>query len=113
MGLRCTHLVSTKKGEVDFFGRARQPAGESRDNSEGTKPTKIALDEDGWQKWPDEEFETAAQQERQDDMDELERLSQQQEQDEAAGLIPEDEEERKAFETRKHDNGFAWRLLLE
>lgn len=113
MGLRCTHLVSTKKGEVDFFGRARQPAGEARDNSEGSKSTKIALDQDGWQKWPDEEFETAAQQERQDDMDELERLSQQQEQDEAAGLIPDDEEERKAFEARKHDNGFAWRLLLE
>jgi DNA polymerase kappa len=113
MGLRCTHLVSTKKGEVDFFGRARQPAGESRDNSEGDKAAKIALDEDGWQKWPEEEFEIAAQQERQDEIDELEKLSQQQEEDDAAGQIPDDEEERKAFETRKHDNGFAWRLLLE
>jgi DNA polymerase kappa len=113
MGLRCTHLVSTKKGEVDFFGRARQPAGESRDNSEGNKSTKIALDEDGWQKWPEEEFEIAAQQERQDEIDELEKLSQQLEEDEASGQTPDDEQERKAFETRKHDNGFAWRLLLE
>ena len=113
MGLRCTHLVSTKKGEVDFFGRARQPAAEPRDDPEGNKPAKIALDEDGWQKWPDEEFETAALQERQDEIDELERLSQQQEQDDAVDLIPENDEERKAFEVRKHDNGFAWRLLLE
>lgn len=113
MGLRCTHLVSTKKGDVDFFGRARQPAHGSRENSEGAKLSKVELDEDGWQKWPDEEFEDAARQERQDEMDELERLSQQQEN----GDVPEGEcavdAERKAFESRKHDNGFAWRMLLE
>lgn len=115
MGLRCTHLVSTKKGDVDFFGRARQPSHGSRENSEGPKTPKVELDEDGWQKWPDEEFENAAQQERQDEMDELERLSQQQQEGDE-GLPdqePDDNEERKAFEMRKHDNGFAWRLLLE
>lgn len=113
MGLRCTHLVSTKKGDVDFFGRARQPAGDTRDDQEGFKTPKIALDEDGWQKWPDDEFEDAAKQERQDEYDELERLSQQQEQDDAEEQNPNTDEERKAFEVRKHDNGFAWRLLLE
>lgn len=113
MGLRCTHLVSTKKGDLDFFGRARQPAQGSREGSEGSKTPKVDVDEDGWQKWPDEEFETAARQEHQEEMDELERLSQQQEGGNAQRQEPVDDEERKAFETRKHDNGFAWRLLLE
>jgi DNA polymerase kappa len=116
MGLRCTHLVSTKKGELDFFGRARNPAGGARENTDESKTPKIELDDDGWQKWPDDEFEDAARQERQDDMDELERLSQQQEQDDANhgnADDDDDDEERKAFEARKHDNGFAWRLLLE
>ena len=113
MGLRCTHLVSTKKGELDFFGRARNPAGGSRESADESKTPKIELDDDGWQKWPDDEFEDAARQERQDDMDELERLSQQQELDDANDGNADDDEERKAFEARKHDNGFAWRLLLE
>jgi DNA polymerase kappa len=113
MGLRCTHLVSTKKGELDFFGRARNPAGGPRENTDESKTPKIELDDDGWQKWPDDEFEDAARQERQDDMDELERLSQQQEQDDANDGNADNDEERKAFEARKHDNGFAWRLLLE
>lgn len=113
MGLRCTHLVSTKRGDVDFFGRARQPNLGSREDTEGAKTPKVELDEDGWQKWPDEEFESAARQERQDELHELERLSQQQEDADTSGQEPGNSEERKAFETRKHDNGFAWRLLLE
>ncbi|KAM0716910.1 hypothetical protein Q7P37_006762 [Cladosporium fusiforme] len=113
MGLRCTHLVSTKRGDVDFFGRARQSAHGSRENSEGAKTPKVELDEDGWQKWPDEEFESAERQERQDELHEMERLSQQQEDDAVQDQEPDNNEERKAFETRKHDNGFAWRLLLE
>ena len=136
MGLRCTHLVSMKKGDVDFFGRNRQPSRGSREASE--EGGKVELDEDGWQKWPDQEFEDAAREERQEELDELERLSQEREKEQeprryyrkASKYCDDDntapmskhsgadknvqgEQERQAFETRKHDNGFAWRLLLE
>ncbi|KAF2717124.1 DNA/RNA polymerase [Polychaeton citri CBS 116435] len=114
MGLRCTHLVSVKKGDVDFFGRARESSGSNtpKQPPDNTAQAKmIELDEEGWQKWPDAEFEAAAYQERQEEFAELERLSQ--EQLGKADDEVEDDEERKAFETRKHDNGFAWRLLLE
>lgn len=104
MGLRITHIVSMKKGNVDFFGR--------RQNMPSASKTQTSADEEGeWEQWPDDEFEEAARQERQDDMDELERLSQDQtHQDDKDN---ENDKERQAFEARKHDNGFAWRLLLE
>lgn len=70
MGLRCTQLVSTKKYEGNFF----KPQPVKKHSS-----TEIRS-EDGWQVWPEEEFEEAARQERQDEMDELERQSQEQEQ---------------------------------
>ena len=100
MGIRITHLISMKKGSVDFFGR--KPG--------SSLPKKHSTDqEEQWEQWPDEEFEAAARQERQDDLDELEKLSQ-----EVANDEPEAKsDERVAFEARKHDNGFAWRLLLE
>jgi DNA polymerase kappa len=66
MGLRCTHLVSTRKDVGNFFGPiAKQPpfAGDT-------------VDDERWQVFPDVEFEESARQERQDDMDELERLDQ-------------------------------------
>ncbi|KAK6435805.1 hypothetical protein LTR95_008005 [Oleoguttula sp. CCFEE 5521] len=107
MGLRCTHLVSMKKGERDFFGRSRQTSRGSREPSLDRKASSGELDSEGWQKWPDEEFEAAARLEQQDEMEELERLSQQD------PHMPSEDSERKAFEVRKHDNGFAWRLLLE
>lgn len=73
MGLRCTHLVSTKKIEVDFFGMRRVASTENR------SPVKRAnTDNEGWQIWPEEEFEEAARQERQEEMEEAERLSQDQ-----------------------------------
>ncbi|GAB7338043.1 hypothetical protein MBLNU457_4412t1 [Dothideomycetes sp. NU457] len=100
MGIRITHLVSMKKGSVDFFGR-RPGASLTKKYSTGQ--------EEHWEQWPDEEFEAAAQQERQDDLDELEKLSQEVAHDSPAPKS----EERIAFEARKHDNGFAWRLLLE
>lgn len=111
MGLRCTHLVSMKKGEVDFFGRARLQA-ESREASTDTNAEgkRVELDEDGWQKWPDEEFETAARLEHQEEMEELEQLSQelaaQQNNTDSTGGP-------KSDEYRRYDNGFAWRQLLE
>ncbi|RMZ75536.1 hypothetical protein DV738_g5431, partial [Chaetothyriales sp. CBS 135597] len=62
MGLRCTHLVSTKKEGGDFFKR---------------RPIQTATGQDGeWEVWPDEEFEKAARQEQQDEMDQMEQLSQ-------------------------------------
>ncbi|KAJ9503910.1 hypothetical protein H2202_001049 [Exophiala xenobiotica] len=64
MGLRCTHLVSTKKDKPDFF----------RPRMTKTSSTDQATDEGGWEVWPDSEFEEAARQERQEEMDELERL---------------------------------------
>ncbi|KAH7078834.1 hypothetical protein BKA63DRAFT_507216 [Paraphoma chrysanthemicola] len=68
MGLRVTHIVSTKKPGIDFFGRVKPP-------STTTKPTK-ASNEGDWETWPEEEFEEAARQERNDEMNELEKLSQ-------------------------------------
>ncbi|KAL9130667.1 MAG: hypothetical protein Q9217_001194 [Psora testacea] len=84
MGLRCTHLMSTKKGtSKDFFGLQRfcsidSSGGEITTNT--GSPRTIKDDEGEWQVWPDTEFEAAARQERQDELDELERLSQEQEQ---------------------------------
>lgn len=69
MGLRCTHLVSTKKDKPDFFRRRMAT----------TLPTEKPSSEDGeWEVWPDSEFEEAARQERQEEMEELHRLSQEQ-----------------------------------
>jgi len=73
MGLRCTHLVSTKRDKPDFF----------RPRMTKTSSTDQATDEGEWEVWPDEEFEEAARQERQEEIDELERLSQEQEQQQA------------------------------
>lgn len=68
MGLRCTHLVSTKKTDMDgfFAKRVNQPA---------STPLP-ATSEGQWEVWPDSEFEEAAQAERQAEFEELQRLSQ-------------------------------------
>jgi DNA polymerase kappa len=85
IGLRCTNLVSTKKTGIDFFGLRR-----GKCTPEGTitasKPSS-SDDEGGWEVWPEAEFEEAARQERQDDMNEMERLSQE-EQIERDGTSP-------------------------
>jgi DNA polymerase kappa len=73
MGLRVTHIVSTKKPGIDFFGRHRTSANPSRSSKDtSAKPTGSA----GWEVWPEADFEEAARQERDDDMNELEKLSQ-------------------------------------
>ena len=69
MGLRCTHLVSTEKPGVDFFGNRR--LGVSRHLSPA--PSNDASE---WEAWPDAEFEEAARLEKTADMNETERLSQ-------------------------------------
>ncbi|EMD65610.1 hypothetical protein COCSADRAFT_86898 [Bipolaris sorokiniana ND90Pr] len=73
MGLRVTHIISTKKPGIDFFGR---PA---KASSVTTKKPAPKEDEE-WETWPEEEFEEAARQERNDEMNELEKLSQEQKQ---------------------------------
>jgi len=70
MGLRCTHLVSTAKAELNFFGVRRHS---SNDSESVKKPT---VDADGWEVWPEAEFEEAARQEREQELEELEKLSQ-------------------------------------
>jgi DNA polymerase kappa len=54
LGLRCTHLVSTAKAEVDFFGVKKR--GESSSSNVAKKPK---VDSDGWEVWPESDFESA------------------------------------------------------
>ncbi|USW48466.1 Putative UmuC domain, DNA polymerase, Y-family, little finger domain, DNA polymerase IV [Septoria linicola] len=120
MGLRCTHLVSIKKEEVDFFGRA--VGANSHTTSTNNDAPKVDLDEDGWQKWPDIEFEDAAREERQQELEDLEQLSQEYSNvhEEKA---PDDLDSAKTYlqskgigvgnDYTRYGNGFAWRALLE
>ncbi|KAL8835400.1 MAG: hypothetical protein Q9170_003328 [Blastenia crenularia] len=80
MGLRCTHLVSTKKEDVDFFGLKRPTSSSS--TTLNPPSYRTTTDEAGneWQVWPESEFETAARQERQQELDHLEQLSQEHDQ---------------------------------
>ena len=109
MGLRCTHLVSMKKGDVDFFGRLRQTSGVQREGSEDPSTPKANLDDEGWQIWPDDEFEDAARQERQDDAEEMEKLSQEVDAAAADSYNPDGA----PSDYRRYGNGFAWRSILE
>ncbi|KAL9614540.1 MAG: hypothetical protein Q9167_000990 [Letrouitia subvulpina] len=86
MGLRCTHLISTKKEEIDFFGMKRPL---SASNTGPRKPFHSIQDEEveakgeeesEWEIWPADEFEEAARRERQSEFETMERLSQEYEQ---------------------------------
>ena len=102
MGLRCTHLVSTKKTGIDFFGMRRIPSADGEANPVNTK-----VDNEGeWEAWPEEEFEEAARQERQDEMNELEQLSQEKDASEVAPLTTEAQLEEA---NRRHKHGRAIR----
>lgn len=68
MGLRCTNLISTRKESDNFFGPAARQLPLPGDS----------LDDNGWEVFPDAEFEQSARMERQDEMDELARLDGQQ-----------------------------------
>ena len=85
MGLRCTHLISTKKPTKDFFGLQHFPSNDS-DNSYPLPTHKDAEGE--WEVWPETEFEAAARQERADEFHESERLSQQQEEQGSSSSSP-------------------------
>ena len=88
MGLRCTHLVSMKKPDaMAFFGlKKRSNQGHSTETidlydspSDTAKRKAAVLDSDTgqWEAWPDELlFEDAERNEREDELEELETLSQ-------------------------------------
>jgi DNA polymerase kappa len=77
MGLRCTNLVSTKKGGIDFFGTGHLSNVEARTKPPGTSKATPEECEPEWEVWPEGEFEEAARLEREAEMNELEQLSQQ------------------------------------
>lgn len=83
MGLRCTHLVSMKKPDtMAFFGfkKRASEADDPSDNPSNTPKRKaetLGGAEEQWEQWPDELlFEEAERQEIEDELEELESLSQ-------------------------------------
>lgn len=82
MGLRCTHLVSTKKKDsYTFFGFKKRP--ETNSSEQDTSKRKASsVDDTGeeWETWPDMDFEEAARIEKAEEYEELETLSQLEEQ---------------------------------
>lgn len=78
MGLRVTHIVSMKRGSTDFFGFQKRMSSTDGDGAAGKNSSVKDVDGE-WEVWPEEEFEEAARQEKQDEMNELEALSQEHE----------------------------------
>lgn len=84
LGLRCTHLVSTKKVGLDFFGFHASPkpvlnTATTAENVEDAVNEGASNDQGrvgDAQAATEQEFEDAARQEREDDMEALEQLSQ-------------------------------------
>ena len=79
MGLRCTHLVSTKKPDGnEFFNSRPRPTAKLRHRGSSGSLANASHDDtlDQWEIWPDSEFEEAARQERAEEMDQLNRFSQ-------------------------------------
>ncbi|TVY47775.1 DNA polymerase kappa [Lachnellula occidentalis] len=83
MGLRCTHLVSMKKPDtMAFFGFRKRPDASTERESSPSDTSKrkiddLSSDQEQWEEWPDELlFEDAERQEREDEFNELESLSQ-------------------------------------
>lgn len=66
MGLRCTHLVSTKKIDVEGFFAQKSTT------------SKTSQQAEQWEVWPDEEFEENARREREEEVEQVMRLSQEQ-----------------------------------
>lgn len=71
LGLRCSNLVSTQKAGINFFGAVPQPKSASKRTDEPTVGSDTNHEIDA-----EEAFETAARQEVQDEMNDLEQLSQ-------------------------------------
>lgn len=70
LGLRCSNLVSTKKAGINFFGVATQP------RSSSMPILETPVQKDDHEIGPEEAFESSARQEVQDEMNDLEQLSQ-------------------------------------
>ncbi|KAJ5300352.1 Amino acid/polyamine transporter I [Penicillium atrosanguineum] len=70
LGLRCSNLVSTKKAGINFFGVTTQP------RSSAAQTTETSVQKDDHEIGPEEAFESSARQEVQDEMNDLEQLSQ-------------------------------------
>ncbi|EKV17010.1 DNA-directed polymerase kappa, putative [Penicillium digitatum PHI26] len=75
LGLRCSNLVSTQKVGINFFGIATQPKPAPESPSEPTPMLASGVNIDH-EICAREAFEAAARQEIQDEMNDLERLSQ-------------------------------------
>ncbi|KAF2814636.1 DNA-directed polymeras-like protein kappa [Mytilinidion resinicola] len=76
MGLRVTHILSTKKAGIDFFGLNKRTTS-SRSGEATSGPGILKPEGDGeWEVWPEAEFEEAARRELSDEMNDLEELSQ-------------------------------------
>ncbi|KAI6715404.1 hypothetical protein PZA11_006363 [Diplocarpon coronariae] len=83
MGLRCTHLVSMKKPDpMAFFGFKKRPSGPWEPGNISSSAAKrkgdtFDSDDEHWEAWPDEMmFEDAERQEREEEIQKLESLSQ-------------------------------------
>ena len=76
MGLRCSHLISTKKVGTDFFGIGKPTASTNEHKLAQEGPHGDVDGENEWEVWPEAEFEEAARLEKQEEMNEIERLSQ-------------------------------------
>ncbi|CAG8938486.1 unnamed protein product [Penicillium salamii] len=77
LGLRCSNLVSTQKAGINFFGAITNPKPETKVADEVTANAESNHEIDA-----EEAFEAAARQEVQEDMNDLEQLSQD------ASLVP-------------------------
>jgi DNA polymerase kappa len=75
LGLRCSNLVSTQKPGISFFGVVTQPKATSGPTSEHTPAPACDVNADR-EICAEEAFEAAARQELQDEMNDLEQLSQ-------------------------------------
>ncbi|KAJ5120994.1 DNA-repair protein UmuC-like N-terminal [Penicillium bovifimosum] len=75
LGLRCSNLVSTQKAGINFFGVVAQPKAAAGPTSEPTSAPASDVNADR-EICAEEAFETAARQELQDEMNDLEQLSQ-------------------------------------
>lgn len=54
MGLRCTHLVSSKKPDTLAFFGLKPKSGSTNEPGKVLRKTAVDVDDDGWQKWPEE-----------------------------------------------------------
>ncbi|KAG9256139.1 uncharacterized protein F5Z01DRAFT_651222 [Emericellopsis atlantica] len=71
MGLRCTHLVSTKKPDtMAFFGFRQRSEGSPGTGDIGGQKRKASevLEQDAWEEWPEDELRAHQEQSMLDDM---------------------------------------------